>query len=165
MPYEPAGATPMNMGTQCQNIDAENQNTSDPLLKVVLWIAYLTEVSYFHMRDVIDSSCFYTDWCNSHWIRAPYLLYLSSDCAVWLSIIWGLILGWWCNGLVLPPLVVGQTSTTPSPWDPTGKGGTKKGPFNSLLGKDDISKTDEFLEKFQTAFVRMFSMAGLLCII
>ena len=55
------------------------------------------------------------------------------------------------------------------------------------LGKDDISKTDEFLEKFQTAFgpppplifgksccafrdkiatkVRMFSMAGLLCII
>ena len=122
MPYEPAGATPRNMGTQCQNIDAENQNTSDPLLKVVLWIAYLTEVSYFHMRDVIDSSCFYTDWCNSHRIRAPYLLYLSSDCAVWLSIIWGLILGWWCNGLVLPPLVVGQTSTTPSPWDPTGKG-------------------------------------------
>jgi len=44
MPYEPAGATPRNMGTQCQNIDAENQNTSDPLLKVVLWIAYLTEI-------------------------------------------------------------------------------------------------------------------------
>ena len=53
------------------------------------------------------------------------------------------------------------------------------------LGKDGVSKTDEFSEKFQTAFdpplifgksccafrdkiatkVRMFSMAGLLCII
>merc|ERR1712037_92643 len=63
----------------------------------------------------------YPYWCNSHRIRAPYLLYHSSDCAsaVWLSIICVLILGWWCNGLVLPPLVVGQTSTTPSPWDPT----------------------------------------------
>ena len=57
--------------------------------------------------------------------------------------------------------------------------------FNFYLGKDGVSKTDEFSEKFQTAFdpplifgksccafrdkiatkVRMFSMAGLLCII
>ena len=57
---------------------------------------------------------------------------------------------------------------------------------SSDLGKGGVSKTDEFLEKFQTAFdppplifgksycafrdkiatkVRMFSMAGLLCII
>ena len=49
----------------------------------------------------------------------------------------------------------------------------------NFLGKDGPTKTDEFLEKFQTAFdpppphfrdkiatkVRMFSMAGLLCII
>ena len=51
---------------------------------------------------------------------------------------------------------------------------------SSSLGTDGVTKTDEFLEKFQTAFdpsfsenhvalfatkVRMFSMAGLLCII
>ena len=56
------GATPKNMGTQCENIDIENQNTvrksdsglrkyfgqgvhtSDPLLKVVKWIVYFSEV-------------------------------------------------------------------------------------------------------------------------
>ena len=60
MPYEEGGATPRNMGTQCENTDVENQNTvgtvlkryfgllgvrtSDPLLKVVIWIAFISEV-------------------------------------------------------------------------------------------------------------------------
>ena len=67
MPYGPDGASPRNMRTQCENVDVENQNTvrtglgahtSDPLLKVVEWIAWLTEVSYFHVKDVIDTSLF-----------------------------------------------------------------------------------------------------------
>ena len=67
MPYATAGATPRNIGTQCENIEVENQNTvrtslgvhtSDPLLKVVEWIAELTEVSSFHMRDVVVTSFF-----------------------------------------------------------------------------------------------------------
>ena len=70
MPYAIVGATPRNMGTQCENIDVENQNTdgksglrkyfglgihtSDPLLNVVKWITYLTEVTeVFILRDVI----------------------------------------------------------------------------------------------------------------
>ena len=144
MPYGPDGANPRNMRTQCENVDVENQNTvrtghtSDPLLKVVEWIAWLTEVSYFHVKDVIDT--FYTDWSKCHWIRAPYplrlpLLLASSASAsagasagiFWLSIIcialhW-LILPWWRNGLVVPPLLVGQTITTPTSWGPTGKEG------------------------------------------
>ena len=62
MPYATGPATPRNMGTQqCENIDVETQNTvgtdlgvhtSDPLLKVAKWIAYLTKVSYFHVKDV-----------------------------------------------------------------------------------------------------------------
>jgi len=60
MPYATVGATPMNMGTQCENIDIENQDTvgksglrkyfglgihtSDPLLNVVKWITYLSEI-------------------------------------------------------------------------------------------------------------------------
>ena len=64
MPYGPDGANPRNMRTQCENVDVENQNTvrtghtSDPLLKVVESIAWLTEVSYFHVKDVIDTSLF-----------------------------------------------------------------------------------------------------------
>ena len=67
MPYGPDGANPSKMRTQCANVDVENQNTvrtglgahtSDPLLKVVEWIAWLTEVSYFHVKDVIDTSFF-----------------------------------------------------------------------------------------------------------
>ena len=64
MPYGPDGANPRNMRTQCENVDVENQNTvrtghtSDPLLKVVESIAWLTEVSYFHVKDVITISFF-----------------------------------------------------------------------------------------------------------
>ena len=68
MPNATGPATPRNMGTQqCENIDVENQNTvgtdlgvhtSDPLLKVVEWIAHLTKVSYFHVKDVIVTSFF-----------------------------------------------------------------------------------------------------------
>ena len=86
MPYAADGATPMNMGTQCANVGVENQNTfvtvlrryfrlavrsvdwkyfglgvhtSDPLLNVVKWIAYFTEVSSFDMRDVIVTFFFH----------------------------------------------------------------------------------------------------------
>ena len=67
MPYGPDGANPRKMQTQCENVDVENQttvrtglgaHTSDPLLKVVEWIAWLTEVSYFHVKDVITISFF-----------------------------------------------------------------------------------------------------------
>ena len=64
MPYGPDGANPRKMQTHCANVDVENQNTvrtghtSDPLLKVVESIAWLTEVSYFHVKDVIDTSFF-----------------------------------------------------------------------------------------------------------
>ena len=68
MPYARGPVTPRNMGTQqCENIDVETQNTvgtdlgvhtSDPLLKVAKWIAYLTKVSYFHVKDVIVTSFF-----------------------------------------------------------------------------------------------------------
>jgi len=54
MPYARGPVTPRNMGTQqCENIDVETQNTvgtdlgvhtSDPLLKVAKWIAYLTKI-------------------------------------------------------------------------------------------------------------------------
>jgi len=53
MPYGPDGANPRKMRTQCENVDVENQNTvrtglgahtSDPLLKVVESIAWLTEI-------------------------------------------------------------------------------------------------------------------------
>jgi len=52
MPYETAGATPRNMGTQCENIYESAREkyfglgvrTSDPLLNVVKWIAYITEI-------------------------------------------------------------------------------------------------------------------------
>ena len=67
MPYATDGTTP-----QCENIDIENQHTvrtsglrkyfcvhtSDPLLDVVEWISYSTEVSCFHMRGVIHTSSF-----------------------------------------------------------------------------------------------------------
>ena len=67
-PYARDGITPRNIETQCENIDIENQNTvsvgpyhvdgvfslrkffgldvrtSDPLLTVAKWIAYVTEV-------------------------------------------------------------------------------------------------------------------------
>ena len=45
MPSATDRATPMNMGTQCKNIDVENQNivtlgghTSDPLQNVLDWL-------------------------------------------------------------------------------------------------------------------------------
>ena len=78
MAYATDGTTP-----QCENIDIENQDTvrtsvienqdtvrtsglrkyfcvhtSDPLLDVVEWISYSTEVSFFHMRDVVLTSFF-----------------------------------------------------------------------------------------------------------
>ena len=78
MPDETPGATPRNIGTQCENIDLESATennstrkglwlksalkkyfslgvrTSDPLLTAAKWIAYVTEVQfiiYFAMRD------------------------------------------------------------------------------------------------------------------
>ena len=62
------------MGTQCQNVENEDTDvrksglrkyfglgvhTSDPLLNVVKWIAYFTEVSSFDMRDVIVTFFFH----------------------------------------------------------------------------------------------------------
>ena len=69
MPDETSGATPRNIGTQCEDIDVESANrensssskklwlkaavkkyfrfgvhTSDPLLNAAKWIAYVTEV-------------------------------------------------------------------------------------------------------------------------
>ena len=68
MPDERGGATPRNIGTQCENIDVESAtenssprkrlwqktavkkyfrlgvHTSDPLLNAAKWIAYATEV-------------------------------------------------------------------------------------------------------------------------
>ena len=111
MPYAADGATPMNMGTQCANVGVENQNTvwtvlrkyfrlavrsvdwkyfglgvhtSDPLLNVVKWIAYFTEVSCIHVRDVIVTS-FYTQ------IGAIVLVY------VLLILYFFLLLGWFPN--------------------------------------------------------------------
>ena len=76
MPYAIVGATPRNMGTQCENIDVENQNTdgksglrkyfglgihtSDPLLNVVKWITYLSEVYCFCRRCMLLSLSFFT---------------------------------------------------------------------------------------------------------
>ena len=71
MPDETAGASPRNIGTQCENIDVESATennstrkglwlrsalkkyfslgirTSDPLLNAAKWIAYVTEVQNF----------------------------------------------------------------------------------------------------------------------
>ena len=68
MPDERGGATPRNIGTQCENIDVESATensstrkrrwlkspvkkyfrlgvqTSDPLLNAAKWVAYVTEV-------------------------------------------------------------------------------------------------------------------------
>ena len=130
MPYEPA-EPPRNMITQCENIDVENQNTvrpglgahtSDPLLKVVEWIAWLTEVSYFQMRDVINTSFFYTDLSNYHWICAPSASAYSTGLS-WLWIIFVPTLGWWCRNEFGPLLLVGHPITTTTSWNPTGKGG------------------------------------------
>ena len=71
MPFETAGSSPRNIGTQCDNIDVESVRgetrtvktvlkkyfymgvrTSDPLLNVIKWIAYFTEVSLSHKRDL-----------------------------------------------------------------------------------------------------------------
>ena len=72
MPHATDGAISKNMGTQCENIDVENQktvrtsglrkyfglglHTSDPLLNVLKWIVYFTEVPCFHVRDVVVTS-------------------------------------------------------------------------------------------------------------
>ena len=140
MPYARGPVTPRNMGTQqCENIDVETQNTvgtdlgvhtSDPLLKVAKWIAYLTKVSYFHVKDVIVTS-FFTQ-IGPIVIAVAYLpLFPSLPSASanvlcyssWFSsfsLLCILFLGWRRNCLVLPPLLVGQTITTPTSWDPTG---------------------------------------------
>ena len=141
MPYGPDGATPRNLRTQCENVDVENQttgpqdhwtrpdhrtglgvHTSDPLLKVVEWIAWLTEVSYFQMRDVINTSSFYTDFSNYHWICAPSASAYSTGVS-WLWIIFVPTLGWWCRNEFGPLLLVGHPITTTTSWDPAGKGG------------------------------------------
>ena len=144
MSYATDGASPKNMGTQCENTNVENQNTvrtsglrkyfglgvhtSDPLLNVVKWIAYFTEVSCFHVRDVIF---FYTDWCNCHCGR-PLFPSSAFSSVVVLFQLWCwfirhlciLVLDWcvvgWTAGLLLHPLYVGQTIKTPTSWHPTG---------------------------------------------
>ena len=61
MPNSTDGASPRNMGTQCENTDVDNQDTdvrisglrkyfglgvhtTDPLLNLLKWITYFTEV-------------------------------------------------------------------------------------------------------------------------
>ena len=91
-PYATDGITPRNIETQCENIDVENLSTAelaefyglnrkyfgldvrttDPLLNVVKWIAFFTEVPCFdisYMKDVFVTS-FFTDWCNCHFCLA-----------------------------------------------------------------------------------------------
>ena len=94
-PYATDGISPRNIETQCENIDVENQDTvitvyhidgvfslrkyfgldvrtTDPLLNVVKWIAFFTEVPCFdisYMKDVFVTS-FFTDWCNCHFCLA-----------------------------------------------------------------------------------------------
>ena len=81
MPDETPGATPRNIGTQCENIDLESATennsttkrlwlksavkkyfslgvrTSDPLLTAAKWVAYITEVQFIKKncnRDVFE---------------------------------------------------------------------------------------------------------------
>ena len=54
-------------------------HTSDPLLDVVEWISYSTEVSCFHMRDVVLTSFFHTSFFTQVGpiVIAAWLLFLS----------------------------------------------------------------------------------------
>ena len=96
----------MNIETQCEIIDVEDQDsvgpylrelfcldvrTSDPLLNVVKWIAFFTWVPCFDMRDVIVT-CFLTQIGLIAIVVLLTILSMTSEfagvhilCTVWCS--------------------------------------------------------------------------------
>ena len=146
-------SAPRNIGTQCENIDLESASdnvtitkglwlkgslkkyfglgvqVSDPLLNVVKWIAYVTEVQWEIFLIFTKFNIFpLQDWCHCYSGFAPAPIFPGRHheriCDLprlrVLPHLCHRLHNRWPDGLLLPALHVGQAFQAPASWSATG---------------------------------------------